>query len=46
MWSDTSSNTFKVYNGTSWATVTDGQSAAEVTAEATSQAISMAIALG
>ena len=46
MWSDTSSDTFKVYNGTSWATVTDGQSAAEVTAEATSQAISMAIALG
>ena len=42
MWSDTSSNTFKVYNGTSWATVTDGQSAEEVNATA----ISMAIALG
>ena len=39
---DTGSNTFKVYNGTSWATVTDGQSAEEVNATA----ISMAIALG
>ena len=42
IWMDTGSNTFKVYNGTSWATVTDGQSAEEVNATA----ISMAIALG
>ena len=42
MWSDTGSNTFKVYNRTSWATVTEGQSAEEVNATS----ISMAIALG
>ena len=46
MWMDTTNNVFKVHNGTAFATVTDGQSAAEVTAEATAQAISMAIALG
>ena len=43
---DTTTSTFKVHNGTSFATVTEGQSAAEVTTEATAQAISMAIALG
>ena len=42
MWSDTSNNVFKVYNGASWATVTEGQTAAEVNGTA----ISMAIALG
>ena len=42
MWSDTTNKTFKVYNGTSWATVTEGQSAEEVNATS----ISMAIALG
>jgi len=42
MWSDTTNNVFKVYNGTSWATVTEGQTAAEVNGTA----ISMAIALG
>ena len=43
MWFDSSSNkTFKVYNGTSWTTVTEGQSAEEVNATS----ISMAIALG
>ena len=46
MWMDTTTSTFKVHNGTSFATVTEGQSAAEVTTEATAQAISMAIALG
>ena len=47
IWMDTSSNhVFKVHNGTSFVTVTEGQSAAEVTAEATAQAISMSIALG
>ena len=42
MWSDTTNKTFKVYNGTSWATVTEGQSAEEVNATSSS----MAIALG
>ena len=42
IWSDTTNNVFKVYNGSSWATVTDGQSAEEVNASA----VSMAIALG
>ena len=42
MWSDTTNNVFKVYNGTSWATVTEGQTAAEVNGTA----ISIAIALG
>jgi len=42
MWSDTTNNVFKVYNGTSWATVTEGQTEAEVNGTA----ISMAIALG
>ena len=47
LWFDSSSNkVFKVYDGTSWKTVTDGQTEAEVTTEATAQAISMAIALG
>ena len=47
IWMDTSSNhVFKVHNGTSFVTVTEGQTAAEVTAEATAQAISMSIALG
>ena len=46
IWMDTTSHTFKVHNGTSFTTVTEGQSAAEVTAEATAQAISMSIALG
>jgi hypothetical protein len=42
MWSDTTNNVFKVYNGTAWETVTGGQTEAEVTASS----ISMAIALG
>ena len=42
MWSDTSNNVFKVYNGTAWETVTGGQTEAEVNGTA----ISMAIALG
>tara|TARA_R100000458_G_scaffold59311_1_gene69495 strand:- start:883 stop:2574 length:1692 start_codon:yes stop_codon:yes gene_type:complete len=42
MWSDTTNKVFKVYNGTAWATVTDGVSAEEANASA----ISMAIALG
>ena len=42
MWSDTTNKIFKVYNGTAWATVTDGVSAEEANASA----ISMAIALG
>ena len=46
MWMDTTTNTFKVHNGTTFVTVTEGQTAVEVTAEATAQAISMSIALG
>ena len=46
LWMDTTNNIFKVHNGTAFATVTEGQTAAEVTAEATAQAISMSIALG
>ena len=46
IWMDTTAHVFKVHNGTSFTTVTEGQSAAEVTAEATAQAISMSIALG
>ena len=46
MWSDTSNNVFKVYNGTSWATVTEGQTATEVTTAANNASVSMAIALG
>ena len=42
MWMDTTTSTFKVHNGTSFVTVTEGQSAEEVNATA----ISMAIALG
>ena len=42
IWSDTTNNVFKAYNGTSWATVTEGQTEAEVNGTA----ISMAIALG
>ena len=42
MWSDTSGKVFKVYDGTAWKTVTDGQTADEVNATS----ISMAIALG
>ena len=42
IWSDTTNNVFKAYNGTSWATVTEGQTEGEVNGTA----ISMAIALG
>ena len=43
LWFDSSSNkVLKAYNGTSWGSVTDGQTEAEVTASS----ISMAIALG
>ena len=52
MWSDTTNNVFKVHNGTTFETVTGGQSEAEVTAAiaaqaaTTGKAIAMAIVFG
>ena len=47
IWMDTSSNhVFKVHNGTAFVTVTEGQTAAEVTTAANNASVAMAIALG